>query len=268
MSETEKIERTEETQKIEEKEVAQDKEETKAEESVRGKDSKQSETKKAMNSLQAAIVVTGILIVIAALVYKFYEFFIIKIIFWFIVVLAVLFGSLIISFYLDLKTARKVEKLEAETEKEEQEFAEIDFNKRALRAEKMFKMNQKELMRYYDMNLAQTKFLSVLGIVMIILGILIVVASLVMYMFTDADKILLFVGNVSGILIDFVGAVFIRMYTQNVEAAVRFHAKFAESNNLLLANSIANKIDNEELREETLAEIAKDIVCANKKGEN
>ena len=44
-----------------------------------------------------------------------------------------------------------------------------------------------------------------------------------------------------------------------------FHAKFAESNNLLLANSIANKIENEELREKTLAEIAKDIILSNSK---
>ena len=38
----------------------------------------------------------------------------------------------------------------------------------------MFRMNQKELMRYYDMNLTQTKFLSGLGIMMIILGVLMV----------------------------------------------------------------------------------------------
>lgn len=30
------------------------------------------------------------------------------------------------------------------------------------------------------------------------------------------------------------------MYTKNIEAAIKFHAKFAESNNLLLANSIAS----------------------------
>lgn len=125
----------------------------------------------------------------------------------------------------------------------------------------MFKLNQKDLMRYYDMNLSQTRFLSGLGIVMIILGILIVVASLVLYVYLNSDRILLFVGNISGIIVDFVGAIFIKMYTQNVDAAVRFHAKFAESNNLLLANSIANKIENEELREATLSEISKQIVA-------
>ena len=49
------------------------------------------------------------------------------------------------------------------------------------------------------------------------------------------------------------------MYTENIEAAIKFHSRFAESNNLLLANSIANKIENDEIREETLAEISKSI---------
>ena len=57
-----------------------------------------------------------------------------------------------------------------------------------------------------------------------------------------------------------IGAVFIKMYTKTIEAAVKFHAKFAESNNLLLANSIANKIDDDKMREETLSEISKMLI--------
>ena len=77
-------------------------------------------------------------------------------------------------FFLDWKAAKKLEKIEAEALEEEKELAKISPEQRALRAEKLFKINQKELMRYYDMNLAQTKFLSVLGIVMILFGIVIV----------------------------------------------------------------------------------------------
>lgn len=50
------------------------------------------------------------------------------------------------------------------------------------------------------------------------------------------------------------------MYTKNVEAAVKFHTKFSENNNLLLANSIANKIEDDRIHEETLSEISKNIV--------
>lgn len=153
-----------------------------------------------------------------------------------------------------------MEKLDEDARREEKEFSQIDPEKRALRAEKMFRMNQKELMRYYDMNLTQTKFLSGLGIMMIIFGILIVVASLYMYTSLDLDKVLLLVGSLSGIVVDFIGAIFIKMYTKNIEAAVKFHAKFAESNNLLLAN----KIDDDKLREDTLSEISKNIIFAKK----
>ena len=124
----------------------------------------------------------------------------------------------------------------------------------------MFRMNQKKKIKYYDMNLTQTKFLSVLGIMMIIFGMLIVILTLYLYTSLDGDKTLLFVGSLSGIIVDFIGAIFIKMYTKNIEAAVKFHAKFAESNNLLLANSIANKIENDNIRENTLSEISKNIV--------
>lgn len=169
-----------------------------------------------------------------------------------------------VSCFFDYKESKKMERLDEDARREEKEFSEIAPEKRALRAEKMFRMNQKELMRYYDMNLAQTKFLSGLGIMMIIFGILIVVGSLYMYTTFDSDKVLLLVGSLNGIVVDFIGAIFIKMYTKNIEAAVKFHAKFAESNNLLLANSIANKIDDDKLREDTLSEISKNIILTKK----
>lgn len=168
------------------------------------------------------------------------------------------------SCFFDYRESKKMEKMDEDARKEEKEFSAIDLEKRALRAEKMFRMNQKELMRYYDMNLAQTKFLSGLGIMMIIFGIVIVAASLYMYVSMDADKVLLSVGSLSGIVLDFIGAVFIKMYTKNIEAAVKFHSKFAESNNLLLANSIANKIEDSKIREDTLSAISKSIVLSKK----
>lgn len=179
-------------------------------------------------------------------------------------ILSFLCLAVTVSCFFDYKESKKIEKLDEEARREEKEFSEIDPEKRALRAEKMFRMNQKELMRYYNMNLAQTKFLYGLGIIMILTGIVIVIAVIYMYMMLGADKILLIVGSVSGILVDFIGAVFITMYTKNIEAAVKFHAKFAESNNLLLANSIANKIEDDKIRENTLSEISKNIILSEK----
>lgn len=219
----------------------------------------QSESKKAMNGIQGGLAFSIVLGIFTYLMYGAYQYLFGKVLFWTLLILTIIGILIAVSCLIDWKTAKKMEQIEEEAKREERELSEIGLDKRILRAEKLYKMNQKDLMRYYDANLAQTKFLSVLGNIMIILGLLIVLASLFLYIFVDADKLLLIVGNVSGIIVDFVGAVFVKMYTQNIKAAVKFHAKFAESNNLLLANSIAHKIDNPDLRERTLSEIAKNI---------
>ena len=103
---------------------------------------------------------------------KFFEFAIGKILVYILGVLAFICFAVSISSFFDFKESKKLEKLDEDVRREEKEFSEINPEKRALRAEKMFRMNQKELMRYYDMNLAQTKFLSGLGIMMILFGIL------------------------------------------------------------------------------------------------
>ena len=225
----------------------------------------QKKSQKDSNGMIGGLVFGVLFIFIAYQIYiKLFEYPIGQILVYIIGFLAFICFMVSVSCFFDFKESKKIEKLDEDARREEKEFSEIAPEKRALRAEKMFRMNQKELMRYYDMNLAQTKFLSGLGIMMIIFGILIVAASLYMYTSLDADKILLLVGSLSGIVVDFIGAIFIKMYTKNIEAAVKFHAKFAESNNLLLANSIANKIEDDKIREATLSEISKSIISTKK----
>lgn len=217
------------------------------------------------NGMIGCLALCMILVFIDYKVYiKLFEFPIGQILVYIIGFIAFIFFVATICCFFDFRESKKMEKLDEDARKEEKEFSEIDPEKRALRAEKMFRMNQKELMRYYDMNLTQTKFLSGLGIMMIIFGILIVIASLYLYMSLNADTVLLSVGSLSGIVVDFIGAIFIKMYNKNIEAAVEFHAKLAESNSLLLANSIANSIEDDEVREDTLSEISKSIILAKK----
>lgn len=231
-------------------------------------DSNKIEKKKSqndMNGLIGGLVFGSLFTFVAYQIYnKLIEFPIGQILVYIIGFCAFICFMVSVSCFFDYKESKKMERLDEDARREEKEFSEIAPEKRALRAEKMFRMNQKELMRYYDMSLAQTKFLSGLGIMMIIFGILIVVGSLYMYTTFDSDKVLLLVGSLNGIVVDFIGAIFIKIYTKNIEAAVKFHAKFAESNNLLLANSIANKIDDDKLREDTLSEISKNIILTKK----
>lgn len=229
------------------------------------KQEEQKKSQKDRNGIIGGLVFGAISFFFAYQAYKIlFEFLIGKILVGIFALLTLIFIAVSISCFFDYKESKKIEKLEEDAKREEKEFLEIDLEKRSLRAEKLFRMNQKELMRYYDMNLAQTKFLSGLGIMMILFGIIIVAGSLYMYMSLNGDKVLLSVGSLSGIVVDFIGAVFIKMYTKNIEASVKFHAKFAESNNLLLANSIAHKIEDDKLREETLSEISKDIILVKK----
>lgn len=222
----------------------------------------QIKSEKAANSMQGGIMLLVIWLGLTYVIYEnFFDFPIGKIVTYVLGVIGFVLLMITISSFFDWRRAKRIEKAETDAEFEEKEFSEIDPSKRALRAEKLFRLNQKDLMRYYDMNLAQTKFLSGLGIVMIALGILLVITSLSAYALLEIDKVILIIGNISGIVLDFVGALFITMYNKNIEAAVKFHAKFAESNNLLLANSIANKIENEELREKTLSEISREIIA-------
>ncbi len=238
-------------------------EEQESDKNNNSEEKEQKKSEKDRNGVIGGLVFGLILSFIAYQIYiKIFEFPIGQMLVYIVGFIAFICFMVSVSCFFDFKESKKIEKLDEDARKEEKELSEIALEQKELRAEKMFRMNQKELMRYYDMNLTQTKFLSALGIMMIIFGMLIVAASLYMYMSLNADKALLFVGSLSGVIADFIGAVFIKMYTKNIEAAVKFHAKFAESNNLLLANSIANKIEDDKLRETTLSEISKNIILS------
>ena len=145
----------------------------------------QKKSKRDMNGLISGIVV-GLFFVFAdyIIVFKGLTGFLIgQILAYLIGFFAFIFFMVSLSCFFDYKESKKMEKLEEDACREEKEFSQIDPEKRALREEKMFRMNQKELMRYYDMNLTQTKFLSGLGIMMIIFGIVIVAVSIYMYIY-------------------------------------------------------------------------------------
>lgn len=229
----------------------------------KGKTAKNNQTpvQKARNGMQAGGVFGAILAVISIFIFVTWgQFLIARICAFLIGGFVFICVMVLLSSVFDYKEAIKIQSIEAESLKEEKEFSEIDMNKKDLRAEKMYRMNQNELKRYYDLNLAQTKYLSVLGICLIFVGTLTVIISVIIYFMNQGDIALFLIGNISGILVDFVGALFVKMYNKNVEAAIMFHSKFVESNKLLLSNAIAHKIENEELREETLSVIAKKIV--------
>ena len=144
--------------------------------------------------------------------------------------------------------------------KEELELSKISIDKYKERAEIQFKNHQKELKRYYDINLGHLKWVFPVGIGTIMAGIGIIILSIVL--FKDAaekNTIPILTGAAAGVLIDFVGAVFIRMYMETIKASTEFHNKLIHSNDNLFANVLATKITDENLKNETFSEMAKII---------
>lgn len=157
-----------------------------------------------------------------------------------------------LSCFLLLKKSTKTKKLDEDVPSDQKETLEINQDKIPL-----ITKNQKELMRYYNTNLTLNEVLYGASIITIISGILIVIASLFMYISLNFDKILLFVGGLTGIIVIFIGIILIRMYAKNIKIMIKFHNQLIETNSLLLANSIASKIDDDMIRDEALAEISK-----------
>ncbi|MCC0648909.1 TRADD-N-associated membrane domain-containing protein [Clostridioides sp. ZZV15-6598] len=149
------------------------------------------------------------------------------------------------------------------------EYERIDSNKIEERAQNQFKQHQKYLNKYYSENIKQIKGVYVLGLITIFVGIFFILGTLTMcYLKPELTKnyAIPIVGVLSGILSNFIGALFIKMYSETVKISTKFHNKLVYSNNLYFSNFLISKIKNENKREDTLCEVAK-IIAENKEVE-
>lgn len=67
-------------------------------------------------------------------------------------------------------------------------------------------------------------------------------------------------GLVSGVLIDFIGVIFIKMYTGTIESISKFQKSIFEDSGVYLANVLASQISDETLKNQTISDIAKSLV--------
>ena len=65
-------------------------------------------------------------------------------------------------------------------------------------------------------------------------------------------------------MVDSVGAVFILMYSKTIESAQEYQDNMVKTANTYLGNVLVSQITNDELREETLSAMAKELVRRNK----
>jgi len=168
------------------------------------------------------------------------------------------------AFFLDKRS--DVRKFEEQLRQYEDELDLLDIAEgdNVRRSEKLFRNNQRELKRYYDINLGHYRLMLPVGIAAVILGMALIGGTIIY--FRDSIKIDIvpvLIGAVSGVLVDFVGAVLIHMYSETVKASIAFHSQLMKSNHALFANMLAFKIKDNTKQDETFAELAKLMIQSN-----
>lgn len=139
----------------------------------------------------------------------------------------------------------------------------IALDEREKRAQKLFQLHQRELKRYYDQSLNQGLWIFLAGIICLILGF--VVIGITLYeVFSNSisnnDKIVIgVVGAVSGMLINFIAAIYMRMFGDTVKSATEFHNRLVATHHLHFGNFLISKIDDNKLRDTALAEVSRAI---------
>ncbi|MDR0916191.1 MAG: hypothetical protein LBN02_03270 [Oscillospiraceae bacterium] len=214
--------------------------------------------------LVAAVALIGVFFIlgVAEAFEDFPNWVVVTLFFFLVAVSTAIIPALIISGNQIVKTQETLADLDREIA-----LLEVAEDEYELRAEIQFHNHQKELKRYYNINIGHLKTVFILGVAVVVVGIGIIVISIIgrdNYYRTET-----LIGMVSGIFVDGIGAVFINMYVQTVKTSAEFHNRLIHSNDNLFANVLVTKIVDEETRDETFAEIAK-IIARNsmKSGED
>lgn len=137
-------------------------------------------------------------------------------------------------------------------------------SKRESRAEKLLHINNLQLRRYYELNLNQNIWVFGIGIFCILLGFAIIATSfhLVLKVTTDhnAKIIIAVIGSIGSILANFVAAIYLNMHAKASQNLTDFHTRLVETQQILLGNLLASRIEKDEKRWDTLAQLSMDLI--------
>lgn len=170
----------------------------------------------------------------------------------------------LISILVPLSRSTALLEKELQNIENELELETLDTESSAKRAEKLFKNHHLELKRYYDENLNQSKVIFRIGIVCIVFGFLIVVATIyLVWQNLDnelANKLIIGgLGTVAAILTNFIGVMYLKMHAETTRSLTQFHNRFVNTHHFHFGNFLISKIENETRREEALANLALSI---------
>ncbi len=129
------------------------------------------------------------------------------------------------------------------------------------RAQKLLRLNQDQLRRYYKQNLSQNSKVFVVGVVCILLGIAVIGGTLYALIRIGQaawqEKLIVgAVGAVGAILTNYVAAIYLKMHAAISASLTVFHSKLVESDRLYLANLLVAAIPGQEKRCEAFAAVS------------
>lgn len=128
------------------------------------------------------------------------------------------------------------------------------------RAEKILRINDSQLQRYYNVNLSQNMWVFGLGIFCILLGILVIVGTLyavLAFAETLETKIIIgILGSISSLLTSYIAAIYLKMHAEASLHLGSFHGRLVDTHQTLLANLVTSRIEDPKLKEETLSKLA------------
>src|SRR5215216_4059133 len=131
------------------------------------------------------------------------------------------------------------------------------------RAERLFRSHGIDLRRYYQQTLRHSAFVFAAGIGCIVLGFGIIgytFYSLKTISSLDEKILTAVLGLISGILTNFVAAIYLKMSAETIAALTGFHRKLVTTNHLHFANFLLAKISDSVKRDESYARLANSIV--------
>lgn len=143
----------------------------------------------------------------------------------------------------------------------------FEVNKRQTQAEKLLRVNDFQLRRYYDLNISQNSWIFLLGIFCIVLGIAMVGITLFLVIRVahslQTQVITAALGSIGAILANFVAVIYLKMNSTATDNLKVFHSRLVETHQFLLGNLLASRIEQDEKRWETLSRLS---LCLMQKG--
>jgi hypothetical protein len=158
--------------------------------------------------------------------------------------------------------------LEIRQTEDELDLVDTPASKEEQAAQKLFKLHQLELNKYYDQTLKQSRWIFFAGLFCLFLGFSVI--GITLWIVRDVNnkngQLAAILGGIAGILSNFIGAVYLKMHSETIRSLTEFHNRLVNTHYLHFGNFLLAKIEKDELREESLAKMAVNLSTNEKHG--